>query len=294
MVRSENFCVQSDEAGCHQSPPRVSWGGPGALQPLLTRPLHRAAHPVDRLAASVPRASGGSGPLIHAARPCGQQWSRNPHDPSCPAAGRMPGGSPPPPTPPQVGPWPGAGLQRAVPLCLQKSAILTTIGVLEEPLGNARLHGARLVAALLHTNTPSINRELCRLNTMGLLLVSGRTGQGRRAGRSRSRCGPQSREAGAHAARSSSRGREAAAVPLCLRERPLQLCVNVPRERPSAAPLPEPSSDRGCACPACASRLPGGCPGSEQAVGARGRAPPRHTTLGSPGSPSALPVGLCS
>lgn len=52
----------------------------------------------------------------------------------------------------------------------KKSAILTTIGVLEEPLGNARLHGARLVAALLHTNTPSINRELCRLNTMGLLL----------------------------------------------------------------------------------------------------------------------------
>ncbi|XP_036093667.1 serine/threonine-protein phosphatase 6 regulatory subunit 2 isoform X3 [Rousettus aegyptiacus] len=52
----------------------------------------------------------------------------------------------------------------------KKSAILTTIGVLEEPLGNARLHGARLMAALLHTNTPSINRELCRLNTMGLLL----------------------------------------------------------------------------------------------------------------------------
>uniref|UniRef100_G3SKZ0 Protein phosphatase 6 regulatory subunit 2 n=1 Tax=Loxodonta africana TaxID=9785 RepID=G3SKZ0_LOXAF len=52
----------------------------------------------------------------------------------------------------------------------KKSAILTTIGVLEEPLGNARLHGARLVAALLHTNTPSINQELCRLNTMDLLL----------------------------------------------------------------------------------------------------------------------------
>ena len=58
-------------------------------------------------------------------------------------------------------------------MCLQKAAILTTIGVLEEPLGNARLHGARLVAALLHTHTPSINQELCRLNTMGLLLVSG-------------------------------------------------------------------------------------------------------------------------
>ncbi|XP_007952957.1 serine/threonine-protein phosphatase 6 regulatory subunit 2 [Orycteropus afer afer] len=52
----------------------------------------------------------------------------------------------------------------------KKSAILTTIGVLEEPLGNARLHGARLVAALLHTNTPSINQELCRLSTMDLLL----------------------------------------------------------------------------------------------------------------------------
>ncbi|XP_045042977.2 serine/threonine-protein phosphatase 6 regulatory subunit 2 isoform X1 [Desmodus rotundus] len=52
----------------------------------------------------------------------------------------------------------------------KKKAILTTIGVLEEPLGNARLHGARLMAALLHTNTPSINQELCRLDTMGLLL----------------------------------------------------------------------------------------------------------------------------
>ncbi|XP_010175145.1 serine/threonine-protein phosphatase 6 regulatory subunit 2-like, partial [Antrostomus carolinensis] len=51
-----------------------------------------------------------------------------------------------------------------------KTAILTTIGVLEEPLGNARLHGSRLIAALLHTNTPSINQELCRLSTMNLLL----------------------------------------------------------------------------------------------------------------------------
>ncbi|KAG7456165.1 hypothetical protein MATL_G00248820 [Megalops atlanticus] len=52
----------------------------------------------------------------------------------------------------------------------KKSPILTTIGVLEEPLGNARLHIARLVAALLQTSTPSINQELCRLNTMDLLL----------------------------------------------------------------------------------------------------------------------------
>ncbi|XP_014746267.1 PREDICTED: serine/threonine-protein phosphatase 6 regulatory subunit 2 isoform X2 [Sturnus vulgaris] len=52
----------------------------------------------------------------------------------------------------------------------KKAAILTTLGVLEEPLGNARLHGSRLIAALLHTNTPSINGELCRLGTMDLLL----------------------------------------------------------------------------------------------------------------------------
>lgn len=54
----------------------------------------------------------------------------------------------------------------------QKSAILTTVGVLEQPLGNARLHVARLVAALLQTNAPSICQELCNLATMDLLLVS--------------------------------------------------------------------------------------------------------------------------
>ncbi|XP_064417233.1 serine/threonine-protein phosphatase 6 regulatory subunit 2a isoform X2 [Latimeria chalumnae] len=52
----------------------------------------------------------------------------------------------------------------------KKSAILTTIGVLEEPLGNARLHVCRLIAALLQTNTASINQELCRLSTLDLLL----------------------------------------------------------------------------------------------------------------------------
>lgn len=56
---------------------------------------------------------------------------------------------------------------------MQKSAILTTVGVLEEPLGNARLHVARLVAALLQTSAPSICQELCRLTTMDLLLVLG-------------------------------------------------------------------------------------------------------------------------
>uniref|UniRef100_A0A8C4IL97 Protein phosphatase 6 regulatory subunit 2 n=1 Tax=Dicentrarchus labrax TaxID=13489 RepID=A0A8C4IL97_DICLA len=53
----------------------------------------------------------------------------------------------------------------------KKSAILTTVGVLEQPLGNARLHVARLVAALLQTSAPSICQELCNLSTMDLLLV---------------------------------------------------------------------------------------------------------------------------
>uniref|UniRef100_A0A7N6AHL6 Protein phosphatase 6 regulatory subunit 2 n=1 Tax=Anabas testudineus TaxID=64144 RepID=A0A7N6AHL6_ANATE len=52
----------------------------------------------------------------------------------------------------------------------KKSAILTTVGVLEQPLGNARLHVARLVAALLQTTAPSLCQELCNLATMDLLL----------------------------------------------------------------------------------------------------------------------------
>ncbi|KAF5901672.1 serine/threonine-protein phosphatase 6 regulatory subunit 2-like isoform X1, partial [Clarias magur] len=52
----------------------------------------------------------------------------------------------------------------------KKSAILTTVGVLEQPLGNARLHVARLVASLLQTSDNSICQELCRLNTMDHLL----------------------------------------------------------------------------------------------------------------------------
>uniref|UniRef100_A0A8C8G476 Protein phosphatase 6, regulatory subunit 2a n=1 Tax=Oncorhynchus tshawytscha TaxID=74940 RepID=A0A8C8G476_ONCTS len=53
----------------------------------------------------------------------------------------------------------------------KKSAILTTVGLLEEPLGNARLHVARLVAALLQTSAPSVCQELCKLTTMDQLLV---------------------------------------------------------------------------------------------------------------------------
>ncbi|XP_028305074.1 serine/threonine-protein phosphatase 6 regulatory subunit 2 isoform X2 [Gouania willdenowi] len=55
----------------------------------------------------------------------------------------------------------------------KKEPMLTTLGVLEEPLGNTRLHVSRLVASLLYTSSSShavIAQELCRLNTMDLLL----------------------------------------------------------------------------------------------------------------------------
>ncbi|XP_061107005.1 serine/threonine-protein phosphatase 6 regulatory subunit 2a [Conger conger] len=52
----------------------------------------------------------------------------------------------------------------------KKAAMLTTIGLLEEPLGNARLHVARMVASLLQTCTASVSLELCRLHTVDLLL----------------------------------------------------------------------------------------------------------------------------
>ncbi|XP_047451518.1 serine/threonine-protein phosphatase 6 regulatory subunit 2 isoform X2 [Mugil cephalus] len=55
----------------------------------------------------------------------------------------------------------------------KRAPMLTTLGVLEEPLGNTRLHVARLVASLLYTSSAShavVAQELCRLNTMDLLL----------------------------------------------------------------------------------------------------------------------------
>ncbi|XP_060734767.1 serine/threonine-protein phosphatase 6 regulatory subunit 2 [Tachysurus vachellii] len=48
--------------------------------------------------------------------------------------------------------------------------MLTTLGVLEEPFGNARLHACRLMAALLNTRAPRIHQELCRLDMINLLL----------------------------------------------------------------------------------------------------------------------------
>ncbi|XP_020790370.2 serine/threonine-protein phosphatase 6 regulatory subunit 2 [Boleophthalmus pectinirostris] len=55
----------------------------------------------------------------------------------------------------------------------KKSPVLTSLGMLEDPLGNTRLHVARLVASLLYTSSSShavVAQELCRLNTMNLLL----------------------------------------------------------------------------------------------------------------------------
>jgi len=52
--------------------------------------------------------------------------------------------------------------------------MLTSLGLLEEPLGNSRLHVARLVASLLYTSSAShavVAQTLCQLNTMDVLLV---------------------------------------------------------------------------------------------------------------------------
>ncbi|XP_051916809.1 serine/threonine-protein phosphatase 6 regulatory subunit 3 isoform X4 [Hippocampus zosterae] len=46
----------------------------------------------------------------------------------------------------------------------------TTWGVLDPPVGNARLHVVRLVVSLLQTNTPCISKELIHLNTLGVIL----------------------------------------------------------------------------------------------------------------------------
>ncbi|KAJ8340092.1 hypothetical protein SKAU_G00347250 [Synaphobranchus kaupii] len=50
--------------------------------------------------------------------------------------------------------------------CVLKS----TWGVLDPPVGNARLHVVRLVASLLQTNTQTINQELIQLNTLTVIL----------------------------------------------------------------------------------------------------------------------------
>uniref|UniRef100_A0A672IK42 Protein phosphatase 6, regulatory subunit 2b n=1 Tax=Salarias fasciatus TaxID=181472 RepID=A0A672IK42_SALFA len=55
----------------------------------------------------------------------------------------------------------------------KRDPMLTALGVWEDPLGNTRLHVARLVASLLYTSSSShavVAQELCRLNTMDVLL----------------------------------------------------------------------------------------------------------------------------
>ena len=49
--------------------------------------------------------------------------------------------------------------------------MLTTIGTLDPPLGNARLQASKLIAAVLATNSDTINAELANLGTLRVLWV---------------------------------------------------------------------------------------------------------------------------
>lgn len=46
----------------------------------------------------------------------------------------------------------------------------TTLGILDQPLGNTRLQTVRLIAFLLATNRPPVNEELARLGTLNTIL----------------------------------------------------------------------------------------------------------------------------
>jgi serine/threonine-protein phosphatase 6 regulatory subunit 3 len=54
---------------------------------------------------------------------------------------------------------------------LQKPPVRTTVGALDPPLGNTRLQVAKLIAALLATNSSDVNKELANLGTTDVLLV---------------------------------------------------------------------------------------------------------------------------
>lgn len=54
----------------------------------------------------------------------------------------------------------------------QMKPMLTTIGTLDPPLGNARLQASKLIAAILATNSDTINAELASLGTLQVLWVS--------------------------------------------------------------------------------------------------------------------------
>lgn len=47
-----------------------------------------------------------------------------------------------------------------------------TSGAVDPPLGNTRLHVAKLLSALVATHNPDINSKLSELGTIGVLLVS--------------------------------------------------------------------------------------------------------------------------
>jgi hypothetical protein len=49
--------------------------------------------------------------------------------------------------------------------------VRTTVGALDPPLGNTRLQVAKLIAALLATNSSDVNKELANLGTTDVLLV---------------------------------------------------------------------------------------------------------------------------
>lgn len=53
----------------------------------------------------------------------------------------------------------------------QMKPMLTTVGTLDPPLGNARLQTSKLIAAILATNSDTINAELANLGTLQVLWV---------------------------------------------------------------------------------------------------------------------------
>lgn len=55
-----------------------------------------------------------------------------------------------------------------------KAAIRTTVGVIDKPLGAARLEVAHFIRALLSSNNPAINQSLLDSHTVLLLVVSTR------------------------------------------------------------------------------------------------------------------------
>ena len=54
----------------------------------------------------------------------------------------------------------------------QQQPIITTVGVIEKPLGATRLEVAHLITALLNTNNQQISDKLLQMNTLPLLVVS--------------------------------------------------------------------------------------------------------------------------